>query len=110
MTKKTFKTTQQEKDGAIIIKLAGDLDLAAAPEFRSGLEDVVNRPDVTLVLDVEDLTYIDSTGIGIIVSVVKVRDELNAPFIVRNIPAGIRRLFDMTGISRFLNEGEAKQA
>lgn len=110
MTKKPFKATQQEKDGTIIVRLAGDLDLAAAPELRSNLEHVINRTDAALVLDVEQLTYIDSTGIGIIVSVVKVRDEMKAPFIVRNIPASIRRLFDITGISKFLNDGEAKQA
>lgn len=107
MTLNKFQLMLQETDKEIIVQVGGELDLAAAPEFRSLLETLVNRGDKALVLDIERLAYIDSTGIGIIVSVIKARDELKAPFFVRHIPSTIRRLFDMTGISGFINEGVA---
>jgi anti-sigma B factor antagonist len=45
---------------------------------------------------------VDSTGIGILVSVLKARHANNAPFAVEAIPPNIRKLFDMTGITPFL--------
>ncbi|MFC4779552.1 STAS domain-containing protein [Paenibacillus sp. GCM10023252] len=105
MTIKKFLIEVQQSEAAHILHIAGELDLAAAQEFRAALDSVVHDTSKTLILDVQELRYIDSTGIGIIVSVIKIRDEINAPLAVRNIPTGIRRLFDMTGISGFINEG-----
>ncbi|TXK74796.1 STAS domain-containing protein [Paenibacillus sp. N3.4] len=105
MSADKFHVDQEESEKSIQLHISGELDLAAALTFRYALEAVVHREDKELVLDVGRLTYIDSTGIGIVVSVVKIRDELKAPLIVRNIPRGIKKLFDLTGISGFLNEG-----
>ncbi|WP_338552992.1 STAS domain-containing protein [Paenibacillus sp. KS-LC4] len=105
MTLNKFQAVIHETDSAIIVQVGGELDLAAAPELRSLLETVVNRTDKTLILDTERLAYIDSTGIGIVVSVIKARDEKKAEFIVKNIPRSIKRLFDITGISGYINEG-----
>ncbi|MDF2670726.1 MAG: anti-sigma factor antagonist [Paenibacillus sp.] len=104
MTIQKFNIDWQESQEEVILLLNGELDLSVAPEFRSALERIVNRADVILVLDLQRLKYIDSTGIGILVSVLKIRDEINAPFLVRNIPPAIRKLFDLTGISGFLIE------
>lgn len=105
MSTEKFQVDQEELEKSIQLRISGELDLAAALTFRHALEAVVHRVDKALILDVGQLRYIDSTGIGIVVSALKIRDELNAPFKVSNIPAGIKRLFDLTGISGFLNEG-----
>jgi anti-sigma B factor antagonist len=105
-----FLIDQQETNEEYVIFLSGELDLSVAPQLRSALESVVNHTEKALVLNLRELKYIDSTGIGIIISVLKIRDELNAPFTVREIPRSIKRLFDLTGISEFLGEGKEKEA
>jgi anti-sigma B factor antagonist len=105
-----FLMDQQETDEEYVLYLSGELDLSVAPQLRAALESVVNKIDKPLILNLKELKYIDSTGIGIIISVLKVRDELNAPFTVREIPAPIKRLFDLTGISEFLQERKEKEA
>jgi anti-sigma B factor antagonist len=100
-----FQIEQQETNEANIIYISGDLDLSVAPQLRSVLEQVVNQTDKLLVLNLKALKYIDSTGIGIIISVLKIRNEAKVSFYVREIPASIKRLFDLTGISEFLKEG-----
>jgi anti-sigma B factor antagonist len=105
-----FVIDQQENDEEYVFYLSGELDLSVAPQLRSALESVVNQAEKPLILNLRGLKYIDSTGIGIIISVLKIRDELNAPFIVREIPASIKRLFDLTGISEFLKESNENQA
>jgi anti-sigma B factor antagonist len=105
MSEFKFKGNQLETEKAYVIYISGELDLSAAPQFRSMLEQVVNKNEKALILNLKDLTYIDSTGIGIIISVLKIRDEAKAAFSVHEIPTSIKRLFDLTGISEFLKEG-----
>ncbi|NIK80215.1 anti-sigma B factor antagonist [Paenibacillus castaneae] len=110
MKAEQFQIEHEETNSQHILHIIGELDLSVVPQLRSALEPVINRTDKTLVLNLKNLKYIDSTGIGIIVSVLKLRDELKAPFYVREIPPAIKRLFDLTGISRYLTEGTEAQA
>ncbi|MFF2090224.1 STAS domain-containing protein [Paenibacillus sp. NPDC058174] len=105
-----FQIEQQETTNAYLLSLRGELDLSVVPQLRAVLEPVVHQTDRALILNLQDLTYIDSTGIGIIVSVLKIRDGLNAPFAVQHIPPSIKRLFDLTGISAYLTEGTENKA
>lgn len=100
-----FQIDQEETKDAYVLYVSGDLDLSVVPQLRSALEPVVNQSDKGLILNLKNLKYIDSTGIGIIVSVLKIRDGLKATFIVQDIPPNIKRLFDLTGISGYLTEG-----
>lgn len=104
MTLQKFRIDQEQTEEANIVHISGDLDLSAATELRSVLETVVNETDRALILDLGQLNYIDSTGIGIIISVVKIRDEIQGAFHARHIPTNIMKLFDITGISGFLFE------
>ncbi len=99
-----FVIDQQENDKENVVYLSGELDLSIAPQLRMTLESIVFQVKKPLILNLKELKYIDSTGIGIMVSILKIREELNAPFIILEIPASIKRLFDLTGISVFLKE------
>lgn len=84
------------------VYLNGELDLSMAPEMRLVVDPLVEQSELLLALNLRDLTYIDSTGIGIIITILKTRDSMKAPFIVEEIPGKIKRLFDVTGITKFL--------
>lgn len=101
-TEKKFWITKEVNTDTITVFLNGELDLSVAPEMRADLEPYVNQSDRALVLNLKDLTYIDSTGIGIIILILKQRDAIGAPFYVAEIPSKIGRLFDITGISQYL--------
>ncbi|OMF23451.1 anti-sigma F factor antagonist [Paenibacillus sp. FSL H8-0548] len=105
-----FQVMQEETREQYILHVIGELDLSVVPQLRAALEPVMNKADKALVLNLKQLKYIDSTGIGIIVSVLKLRDELKAPFFVKEVPSPIKRLFDLTGISRYLTEGTEAEA
>ncbi|MDF2836911.1 MAG: anti-sigma-factor antagonist [Paenibacillus sp.] len=105
MKAEPFNVRAVERNGEFTLYLEGELDLAAVPQLQGMLDNALKREDVALVLNLRNLTYIDSTGIGVIVSILKTRDQLDAPFYVQEIPAKVQRLFDLTGISGYLKEG-----
>ena len=58
-------SVQSSGSGSTVLDLVGELDLASAPDMRqSGLAALDDPGCSTLVLDVEKLTFVDSTGIG----------------------------------------------
>lgn len=101
---KQFGVGYEETPSSRVIMLRGELDLSAAAYFRSMIEPTLALFDKTLVFDMRDLTYMDSTGIGIVIFALKARADHPGSFRIEQIPAKIRRLFDLTGISRFLGD------
>jgi anti-sigma B factor antagonist len=94
-------------DGQVIVYVSGEFDLEVAGQVRSAVEPLIELADRRLTLNLQDLKYIDSTGIGILISIVKARHARNAPFDVEHVPAHIKKLFDMTGITQFLTKSES---
>lgn len=99
-----FTVGREETDAAYTLRLQGELDLASAPDFRAVTEPLVQDESKRLVLDMKDLRYIDSTGMGILIAILKLRKDNGGAIEFVGIPAKIKRLFDMTGITKFLND------
>ena len=88
---------------AHIVYMTGELDLGTAELFQSAVEPLAAQEGVPLKLNMRELTYIDSTGIGIVVSLLKQRQASDGQITAQEVSPKIRRLFDMTGLSQFLN-------
>jgi anti-sigma B factor antagonist len=58
-----FGARSQEKDGVATIALSGELDMATAPILSDSLAPFEGNGVSTIVLDLHDLTFIDSTGL-----------------------------------------------
>ena len=54
-------------EGKVVISLAGELDVAGAPVLREHLA-AATRSDGRVVCDLEHLTYMDSTGISVLIA------------------------------------------
>ena len=55
------------QDGAVIVRLAGELDLYNTPVVRQVLLDLCEEQPGRLVVDLEQVTFVDSTGLGVLV-------------------------------------------
>ena len=55
------------RDGAVIVQLAGELDLYNAPTLRQALLDLCAEQPERLVIDLQGVAFIDSTGLGVLI-------------------------------------------
>ena len=55
------------RNGAVVVSLAGELDLYNAEEVRSALLDACAGEPETLVIDLEQVRFIDSTALGVLI-------------------------------------------
>lgn len=108
MDRKQFDIQVKETEESNVIYLEGELDLAVAARFRSTIEQLIPSQKA-IILNLQDLTYIDSTGMGIIIFLLKARAEDGKGFAVEDIPLKIKRLFDLTGITKFIPVNDQPQ-
>lgn len=90
--------TEQE---TLIAVLNGEIDHHCAKEMRSAIDEKIEscQPDV-LILDFGGVTFMDSSGIGLIMGRQRRMQEIGGSLIVRNPPAHIRRVMHISGIER----------
>jgi len=82
------------------ISVAGEIDLFAAPDFKKRLYEAIGEGDSDVVLNCTDLTYIDSTGLGILLGALKRVRQNNHNVYIRNLKDSIRKLFRITGLDK----------
>src|SRR5207302_8587046 len=60
-------TGVEKRDGATVVSLAGELDLYNAEDVRAALLECCAEEPVVLVLDLAEVTFIDSTALGVLI-------------------------------------------
>lgn len=98
-----FYITKKLTAEHITISLHGELDLSVAMELQADIDCYVKQSKRALILDMQQLTYIDSTGIGMLIQILKQRDAIGGKLKVVHVPERIMRLFDITGITQHLD-------
>jgi len=83
-----------------IVKLTGRLTASKAKQFRSNLKDASRGTCPKLVLDMADLTFVDSTGLGILAGwLQKVKSE-EGEMVLLNPTKEIRILLELTRLDQ----------
>jgi anti-sigma B factor antagonist len=59
-----------DQDGRVV-SVGGELDLRVAPAFREAVERVIDKGARRLLVDLSEVTFIDSTSIGVLVGALK---------------------------------------
>ena len=93
-----MKTTVQELDGKLVAVFDGELDTIAAAETEAALKPLFDSTGKDLVLDCTDLQYIASSGIRILVNLLKSAKTNGNRVILKNVNEVIRDVLELTGI------------
>lgn len=89
----------EEKDGALVAWLAGELDHHAADEVRRELDSALaRRRGGKVVLDMSKLTFMDSSGIGVVLGRYRKVKEAGGRLTVRSPSDKTDRLLRLAGI------------
>jgi anti-anti-sigma factor len=87
--------------GRTVIAARGELDIASVEAFEAALREHLERGPV--VLDLRGLAFMDSSGVKLLDAILRDADLLGWTFTVGSeLPDGVRRLFDLTGITDVL--------
>ncbi len=93
---------ERHPSGFTIVRIVGELDACNAGGLEDDLRPRLARTDAPLVLDLRHLTYIDSSGIRLLLTLIHGRGGQASVTLVRPSSGVARRALDMVGISRFV--------
>jgi anti-sigma B factor antagonist len=87
------------RDGAVVVSLAGELDLYNAEEVRSALLEACSADPEVLVVDLGEVRFIDSTALGVLI---EARSRMADRQGFRLAAPGIetRRALEVSGLDR----------
>jgi anti-sigma B factor antagonist len=95
-----LRTEVSEVKAWTVVTVHGEIDVATSPTLRERLIDLVNDGGTRLVLDLEAVDFLDSTGLGTIVSILKRVRTHGGDLRLVCTEARIRRLFEITGLDK----------
>jgi len=84
----------------LVVVASGDVDMATKSDFAEVVGDVVTT-DRTLVVDVSDVSFMDSSGLNVLVSASCARNP-REPIHIRGASPHMRKIFAITGLHKVL--------
>jgi stage II sporulation protein AA (anti-sigma F factor antagonist) len=88
---------------ALIVRLKGELDHHTAEAVKAQMESAITKGEINhIVLSMKDLTFMDSSGIGVIIGRYKQITSKGGKMIVCDVNPAVYRLFELSGMFKIL--------
>lgn len=98
----------QEEENLIAVFPEGDIDIYTSHQFKEEVLDSYEKNQVDISIDGSRLDYVDSTGLGALIGILKQAKETNNKVIITNLKPNIKKLFDITELDKvFTIRGES---
>lgn len=94
---KKMNTTIEERDGKYVATLKGEMDTVAAIDAEQVLRPLYDAGGKDILIDCTDLEYIASSGLRILLSILKGAKASGSRVVLKNVNDDIKNVFRLTG-------------
>ena len=98
----SLQIASERRGDRLVIALSGELDLVNAARWEEQLVGIEADPPGTLVLDLREITFIDSTGLRAVIGASQRAREAGRRLVVVRGAAAVDRLFSVTQLDQRL--------
>src|SRR5262245_62490562 len=89
-----------ERDGYAVLSVRGEVDVYTAPKFRERLIELVGEGKHRIVVDLEGVDFLDSTGLGVLVGGLKRLRSHNGDLLLVCKQSRILKVFEINGLTK----------
>ena len=82
------------------VVLTGEIDLSTARRVREALIAISNSGETNVVVDMTNVTFLDSTGLSALVGPLKRFRSMNGEIVLRSPTKGVRKVLEISGLTR----------
>ncbi|MFB9761995.1 anti-sigma F factor antagonist [Ectobacillus funiculus] len=98
------------KQDVLCIRLEGELDHHTAEALRTEVTEMLEKKRIHhIILNLESLSFMDSSGLGVILGRYKHIKSLGGEMVVCAISPAVKRLFEMSGLFKIIRLEESEQ-
>ena len=109
-----MEITKRENNGVAILDINGEIDLYNAPEIKEIINSLISEQKTNVIINLEKVSYIDSSGIGALISSLSNLKKYQGGLKIINVFASVRKVFELTKLTSFFeiydSEEEALKA
>ncbi|HEY3331363.1 MAG TPA: STAS domain-containing protein [Capsulimonadaceae bacterium] len=106
--------TEVGEGGLPVIYVSGDLDTQSAPLLRKALWDLLLNGSQVILLQIDGVEYVDSSGLGILVAALRYANEISGTVAIACPKPRVSRVLRITGLDKifsvYADEQEARRA
>ena len=89
-------------NGVMVLAIEGRVDGSTAPRFQRVLGTVADAGTKGLVLDLEDLTYISSAALRVLLGLTKAQARKGGTLMVCSVPESLRKVLEVSGFDQII--------
>ncbi|GAB6139160.1 STAS domain-containing protein [Halanaerobaculum tunisiense] len=104
-----MEITVKELEDSLVVELAGEFDLHTADDFSEEIETRIKQGYNKIILDLAKVEFIDSSGIGAIISKYKDLTNQGGVLTAVNLTPQVERIFEVSGIFRIVDVYSTRQ-
>lgn len=90
----------KERNGWSVLSVQGEVDVYTAPQFREQLIQLVDQGQRSILVDLEGVEFLDSTGLGVLVGGLKRVRSHNGDLSLVCTQHRILKVFEITGLTK----------
>ena len=98
-----MEVSQENNNGVEIFSVKGSLDSNTSPEFETMIYQTLEQGRRKLILDLENLDYISSAGIRVMLKTTKDLKRMEGNIVLCSLQDYVREVFDIAGFDGYLN-------
>lgn len=101
----------EKKKDTLYVQITGELDLHTATDFSQGLDKYLQKyPSIkNLILDLKGIDFIDSSGLGVILSKYKLISKKGGQIALVGVSPQVKRIFEVSGMLKIMSIYNSKE-
>ncbi len=84
-----------------ILAIDGEIDIYTSSDLKDALIQQIDSGAKHIIMDLENVTYIDSSGIGVFISTLATLKKLGGKICIIKITASVKKVFELTKLTNF---------
>ncbi len=98
-----MEINRREVGEIVVFDITGEIDLYNAPEIKEKIKEEMNKNKVNIIINLDKVTYIDSSGIGVLISSLSNLKKVGGALKLINVYASVRKVFELTKLTSFFD-------
>lgn len=91
------------ENGKLLVKIEGEVDVYTSIDLKKELTKLVESDQKNIIIDLENVNYMDSSGLGVLVVLLKELKKIGGELKLISLPVSVKKIFDLTRLTKFFN-------
>ena len=98
-----MEIVQREKNSVVILDINGEIDLYNVSDIKMTIQKLIDDHKYDVIINLEKVSYIDSSGIGALISSLSTLKKYQGSMKIINLLASVKRVFELTKLISFFD-------